>query len=97
VLGRPDSRDCVIALPPSGLMGAYLRTIKKTSGITIVLDDMPENILARIAFYDIDSRPIEKELTPEQKRTYLREIKKDITYFRRCGSTRVIMFICPLI
>jgi len=31
LLNRPDSRDCVLALPPSGLMGGYLRAIKKAN------------------------------------------------------------------
>jgi adenylylsulfate kinase-like enzyme len=31
----------------------------------------------------IDSNLIEKHLTAEEKRLYLREIKKDITYFRK--------------
>ena len=82
LLNRPESRDCVIASPPSGLMGGYLRAIKKANGITAVVTDKPENILERIRFYDIDSRPIEKELTSKEKKLYLREIKKDITYFR---------------
>ena len=82
LLNRPESRDCVIALPPSGLMGGYLRAIKKANGITAVVTDKPENILERIRFYDIDSRPIEKKLTPKEKKLYLREIRKDITYFR---------------
>ncbi len=82
LLNRPESRDCVIALPPSGLMGGYLRAIKKANGTTAVVTDKPENILERIRFYDTDSRPIEKKLTPKEKKLYLREIKKDITYFR---------------
>jgi len=83
LLKRPESRDCVVALPPSGLMGGYLRAIKKANGITAVITDKPENILDRIRFYDIDSRPIEKKLTPKEKKLYLGEIKKDITYFRK--------------
>jgi shikimate kinase len=83
LLNRPDSRDSVIALLPSGLMGGYLEVLKKSSGITVALNDKPENILARITFYDIDSKPIEKELTAHEKRLHLREIKKDITYFRK--------------
>ena len=84
LLNRPDSRDSVIALPPSGLMGGYLRAIRKSTGITVVLNDEPENILERITFYDIDSRLIEgKQPTPKEKRLYLREIKKDITCFRK--------------
>jgi shikimate kinase len=81
LLNQPESQDSVIALPPSGLMGGYLRVIKKTSGITAVINDKPENILKRISFFDIDSRPIEKKLSSKEKKLHLREIKKDITYF----------------
>jgi shikimate kinase len=83
ILGHPESRNCVIALPPSGLMGRYLRVLKKAGGTTVVLTDKPENILNRITFYDIDSRPIEKQLSERGKVLYLREIKKDITYYRK--------------
>ena len=83
LLNRPTNQHSVIALPPSGLMGGYLRAIKKSTGITVVLNDKPENILERITFYDIDSNLIEKDLTAEEKRLCLREIKKDITYFRK--------------
>jgi shikimate kinase len=83
LLNRPDSKECVVALPPSGLMGGYFRTIKKTNGTTVVVTDEPENILKRVRFYDKDSRPIEKKLTSKEKKLYLREIKKDITYFRK--------------
>ena len=83
LLNRPDSRDSVVALPPSGLMGGYLQVLKQSSGITVALSDKPENILERITFYDIDSKPIEKELTAHEKRLHLKDIKKDITYFRK--------------
>ncbi|MFH0851873.1 MAG: shikimate kinase [Candidatus Peregrinibacteria bacterium] len=83
ILGHPESRNCVIALPPSGLMGRYLRVLKRAGGTIVVLTDKPENILNRISFYDIDSRPIEKQLTEREKLLYLREIKKDITYYRK--------------
>lgn len=83
LLNRPASRHSVIALPPSGLMGGYLRAIKKSTGITVALNARPENVLERITFYDIDSNLIEKDLTAEEKRLYLREIKKDMTYFRK--------------
>lgn len=82
LLRRPDSEQSVIAMPPSGLMGEYLKAIKKVKGTTVVITDKPESILKRIMFYDIDSRPIEKKLTPREKKLYLNEIKKDITYFR---------------
>jgi shikimate kinase len=82
ILGNSESRNCVIALTPSGLMGRYLRVIKKAGGTTVVLTDKPENILNRITFYDIDSRPIEQRLSEKEKLLYLREIRKDITYYR---------------
>ncbi|MEW6071063.1 MAG: shikimate kinase [Planctomycetota bacterium] len=81
LLARPESHDSVIALPPSGLMGGYLRAVKRSSGLVVALWDEPQNILERITFYDSDSRPIERRLTPEEKRLYLGEIKKDMTYF----------------
>jgi len=83
LLSSAESEASVIALPPSGLMGGYLRTIRNSTGITVVLTDKPENILERITFYDIDSEQVEKNLTTDEKRLYLREIKKDITYFRK--------------
>jgi len=81
LLKRPESKDCVIALPPSGLMGGFLRIVKKSSGTIIALIDKPENLLKRITFYDIDSNLIEKNLTNDEKKWYRSEIKKDITYF----------------
>ncbi len=83
LLSRPDSRDSVIALPPSGLMGGYLEVLKKAPGITVALNDKPENILERITFYDRESKLIDKDLTADEKHLYLREIKKDISYFRK--------------
>jgi len=84
LLNGPASGTCVLALPPSGLTAGYWRAIKKVKAttVTVVITDQPENILERIRFYDVDSRPIEKILTPEQKKWYFRDIKKEITYFR---------------
>ncbi|MCJ7796912.1 MAG: hypothetical protein MUQ56_09130, partial [Thermoleophilia bacterium] len=81
LLERPESRRSVIALPPSGLMGGYLRVVKRSTGVIVALQDEPKNILERITFYDIDSNPIERCLTASEKRAYLIEIKKDIAYF----------------
>lgn len=84
VLSLDESRNCVIALPPRGLMGPCWSVVKKVSDAVIaVLDDRPENILDRVMFYDIDSRPIDKALTEDERVHYLREIKGDIRYFRR--------------
>lgn len=83
LLAAPEGQNCVVALPPSGLMGGYWRVVKKQSGTIIVLTDTPENILQRITFYDIDSHLVQKWLTPQEKVLHLREIRKDITYFRK--------------
>jgi shikimate kinase len=84
LLDRKEGVNSVMALPPSGLMEHYWKVIKRTAGSAIVvLQDTPENILKRITFYDIDSRQIQRNLTDRERRLYLREIKRDITYFRR--------------
>jgi shikimate kinase len=84
VLSREDSCNCVIALPPSGLLGGYWKVIRETRGATIVvLHDSAENILDRITFYDIDSRLVPMNLTDREKGHYLREIKRHIAYFSR--------------
>ena len=75
--------DCVSALPPSGLRDAFLRVLRRVPGVTVAIHDTPGHILERITFYDIDSRRIEKHLTDEERRLYLREIKADISYFKR--------------
>ena len=65
-------------------MGPCWRVIKKMKdAVIVVLNDTPENILNRITFDDIDSRRIEKVLSDDEMRHYLREIKGDITYFGR--------------
>ncbi len=84
VLSRGDSYNCVIALPPSGLLGGYWKVVNETRDATVVvLRDTPENILKRITFYDIDSRPVRMTLTDREKGLYLREIRRDIAYFSR--------------
>jgi len=84
VLAREEGgHNCVIALPPSGLMDAYWRVVKTTKAAIVVLQDKPENILKRITFYDTDSRQMQKHLTEQEKRLYLREIRGDISYYGR--------------
>ncbi len=81
LIERPESCSAVIALPPSGLMRGYWRVMRKLEGRTVALADKPEHILAQIKFYDADSNLIAKRLTVKEKKLYLSEIKKDITYF----------------
>ena len=83
LLARDEARDCVIALPPSGLMGAYWRTVQRATGEIVVLTDRPENIVERITFYDDDSKPVEKVVSDREKRLYVRQIRGDMTYFKR--------------
>lgn len=83
LLNRDSTKNDVIALPPSGLMGHYWNVVKKAEGLKMVLKDKPENILDRIVFYDKDSKEIQKEWDAEDNNYYLREIRKDIQYFGR--------------
>ena len=83
LLNQEDSQDSVIVLPPSGLVDNYWRVVKQSKGTIVVLTDDAANILQRITFYDRDSKPIEKLLTEKEKVLYLKEIKKDMTYFNR--------------
>ena len=82
VLSREDSQNAIIALPSSGLMGYYWRIVKKVNSPTVVLEDTPENILNRITFYNIDSRLIERTLSESEKQYYVKEIRRDISYYR---------------
>ena len=83
VLSRTDATQCVIALPASALRPPYWDVVQKSRSTVVVVRDDPANILERIAFYDDDSRPIQKELTPHERDLYLDQIKKDMKYFSR--------------
>jgi shikimate kinase len=77
VLLLEDSRHCVIALPPSGLLSALWKGINKTrDATTVVLSDTPENILRRITFYDVDSRPLQMKLTDDEKASTFEKSKE---------------------
>lgn len=92
ILHENCDRNLIVALPPSGLRDWYWKVIKKHGAIVIVLSDTPENILRRIVFYDDDSNRIEKELDERERAHYLREIRKDIAYFRRFhGKVNIIV------
>jgi shikimate kinase len=61
-------------------MWAVLKDVDK---IVVVLRDSPENILSRITFYDAESNPIRRTLNDRGRQYYLREIRKDSSYFAR--------------
>jgi len=84
--------NAVIASIPSGFRDNYLREYKKSSKvsgntfISIHLTDKPENILRRITFYDKESRLLDIKLNDMEKVLYFKEIKKEITFFKRFNS-----------
>ena len=84
--------NSVIASCPSGLRDVYLREYKisrknkENTLISIHISDKPENILERITFYDKESRLLNKKLSEKEKGLYLKEIKKDITFFNKFNN-----------
>lgn len=80
-------RNIVIASTSSGFRDHYLsqyKKIKKTKKIvSIYLTDKPENILGRLTFYDDASNQTEKNLSENDRKEYLKEIKKDITFLKK--------------
>lgn len=80
-----ENEDCnyILTLPANGLRDCYLRILKKIDCVVIALHDRPENILERITFYDDDSVRFEKILTEKETKLYLREFKRDNTFFNR--------------
>jgi len=85
-------RNVVISSCPSGLRDIYLREYKKSKEnkedtlISIYISDKPENILERITFYDKKSRILNKKLSEKEKLLYLKEKKKEITFFRKFNN-----------
>ena len=85
--------DLVIAMPPSGLFGGYTSILKKHPDVlTVVLHDQPTNILERLIFTDDESMPIYDVVNDSNRKAYLNEIKKDITYYNRRYKTAKIHF-----
>ena len=83
VLTRKESKNSVIALPPSGLMNFYWRVVSGSTGTIIVLKDDALNILKRIEFFDGNSKLITKILSCREQKYYLSEIQKDIIYYKQ--------------
>ncbi|MEA4859106.1 Shikimate kinase [bioreactor metagenome] len=78
--------DCVVAGTPAGLKFAYLSVFKRHKKdkelYSLHLYDTCENVLDRLKFYDVDSNPIEEQMSPAKRKRYLREIKADYSYFK---------------
>src|SRR5262245_63912934 len=48
VISREDSYNCIIALPPSGLLSALWKVVSKAQAVTtVMLQDTPQHILGR--------------------------------------------------
>ncbi|ODS35325.1 MAG: hypothetical protein A7316_04055 [Candidatus Altiarchaeales archaeon WOR_SM1_86-2] len=86
IIEENKDNNFVMALPPSGLRDWYYKELKKTDPLIIALNDSPENILKRITFYDDDSNKIEKKLNKREKQYYLRDIEKDIAFFKKYNA-----------
>jgi len=86
IIEENKNNNFVVALPPSGLRDWYYKELKKTDPLVIALNDSPGNILKRITFYDDDSVKIETKLNKREKQHYLREIEKDIKFFKKYNA-----------
>ena len=75
--------NIVIAMPPSGMFGQYLKILKKNPDVlTITLKDKSKNILERLVFYDDESKIIEEDVVTDSNReAYYEDIKDDFEYF----------------
>lgn len=63
-----------------------LRKNKENTMISTHIIDKPKNIVERLTFYNKESRLLEKKLNEKEKRLYLKEIKKDITFYKKFNN-----------
>lgn len=90
------NENSVIAGPPSGLKYSYLQVYKKHKKnkdlVSIHIKDKAENILNRLTFYDIDSKPMTIILDESKKKRYLYSIKEDYEFFRESYNRADVEF-----
>lgn len=55
IISNSANQNCIVALPPRGLMNAYWKVVRAANATAVVISDNPENILNRITFFDINS------------------------------------------
>lgn len=77
--------DKVIAVSPMYYSITFSKYLKRKQTIGIELQDTPENIFERIIFTDENNQICEDsvEYREAHKSYYIREIKKDITYYKK--------------
>lgn len=76
--------NVVIAVSVMFYVRTFSKLLEDKNIFAIELQDKPENILQRLVYADEDDNVFPLEITTEQERKYyLLEIKKDITYYKR--------------
>ena len=76
--------NVVIAVSVMFYVRTFSRLLENENVLAIELQDKPENILKRLVYADEDDNVFPLEITTEKERKYyLSEIKKDITFFKR--------------
>lgn len=81
-----NTGDKVIAVTPMYYSSHFSKYLKKRDDVIgIELQDTPENIFNRLVFTDDNDQVYEDsaEYREKYKAYYLREIKKDITYYKK--------------
>lgn len=80
--------DKVVAVTPMYYSSCFSKYLKKGQALGIELRDMPENIFNRLIFTDEDDQVYEDsaEYREKHKAYYLREIKKDFTFYKQSFS-----------
>ena len=76
--------NVIIAVSPIFYFRCFSSLLKEKDALLIELQDKPECVLERIEDLDENENPYRIEIVNEQERKYfLSEIKKDITYYKR--------------
>lgn len=76
--------NVVIAVSSIFYVRCFSKLLEDENILAIELQDKPENILKRLVYADEDDNVFPLEITTEKERKYyLSEIKKDITFFKR--------------
>ena len=76
--------NVVIAVSSIFYVRCFSKLLEDENILGVELQDKPENILKRLVYADEDDNVFPIEITTEKERKYyLSEIKKDITFFKR--------------
>lgn len=76
--------NIVIAVSSIFYVRCFSKLLEDENILAVELQDKPENILKRLVYADEDDNVFPLEITTEKERKYyLSEIKKDITFFKR--------------